>query len=57
MGMIWEAVPEENFASHLQNWAAHLAAGPTLIYKYVKTAIRSSFSNSEAGQLVLKAKL
>ena len=57
MGMIWVAVPDEKFASHWKHRAAHLAAIPTLTYKYFKTAIRSSFSNSEADQLVLAAKL
>ena len=57
MGMIWEAVADEKFVSHWQARAAHLAVGPTLTYSYVKTAIRSSFSNSEAEQLDLEARL
>ena len=57
MGMIWEAASDEKFASHWLHRTAHLAAGPTLNYKYVKIAIRSSFSNSEADQLVLRATL
>ena len=57
MGMIWEAVADEKFVSHWQARAAHLAVGPTLTYGYVKTAIRSSFSNSEAEQLDLEARL
>ena len=36
---------------------AHLATGPTLANKHIKTAILISFSNFEADQLVLEAKL
>ena len=57
MGMIWEAVPDKKFVSHWQQRAAHLAAGPTLTYKNFKTAVRSSYSNYEADQLVLDLKL
>ena len=57
MGMIWVSVPDEKFTSYWKHRAAHLAAIPTLTYKYFKTAIRSSFSNSKADQLVLAAKL
>ena len=36
MGMIWEAVPDQNFASHWLHCASYLAAGPALTYKHVK---------------------
>ena len=48
MEVIWEAAPDEMFASHWQNRASHLAAGTALSDKHVITAIQSSFSNSEA---------
>jgi 2-(1,2-epoxy-1,2-dihydrophenyl)acetyl-CoA isomerase len=57
MGMIWEAVADEKFVSHWKSRAAHLAAGPTLTYGHIKTAIRSSFTNSEVEQLDLEARL
>ena len=56
-GMIYEAVPHEDFGTHWQNRAAHLANGPTETYKHVKTAIRSSFDNDLDQQLALEAKL
>jgi len=57
MGMIWEFVADEKFSSHWQARAAHLAEGPTLTYGFIKTAIRSSFANSEVEQLNLEARL
>lgn len=56
-GMIYEAVPADDFKRHWQNRAAHLATGPTETYKHVKTAIRSSFDNTLDEQLALEAKL
>ena len=32
-GMIWEAVPDDEFAAHWRARAAHLAAGPTAAYR------------------------
>ena len=57
MGMIWESVSDAKFDNHWQRRAAQLAAGPTITYGHVKTAIRRSFENSEAQQLDLEARL
>ncbi|SHL72992.1 2-(1,2-epoxy-1,2-dihydrophenyl)acetyl-CoA isomerase [Roseovarius litoreus] len=56
-GMIWEAVPEEAFADHWQGRAAHLAKGPTVAYRQLKQAIRSSWANDYDAQLDLEARL
>ncbi|MFN4172438.1 MAG: enoyl-CoA hydratase-related protein [Pseudorhodobacter sp.] len=56
-GMIYEYVPDDDFAAHWQARAAHLAQGPTEAYRGVKTAIRASFSNNLSAQLALEARL
>lgn len=56
-GMIWEAVADEQFAQVWGERAAHLATGPSLAYRNVKKAIRSSFENGLAAQLALEARL
>lgn len=56
-GMIYEAIPDADFATYWQARAAHLAQGPTLAYRAVKQAIRASFSNDLDEQLALEAKL
>jgi 2-(1,2-epoxy-1,2-dihydrophenyl)acetyl-CoA isomerase len=56
-GMIYEAVPDADFAAHVQARAAHLAAGPTRAYRHIRTAIRASYDNDEAAQLGLEARL
>lgn len=56
-GMIWEAVPDAGFAAHWRARAAVLSAGPSLAYRGVKRAVRSSFDNDFAGQLALEAQL
>ncbi|MFN3823560.1 MAG: enoyl-CoA hydratase-related protein [Pseudorhodobacter sp.] len=56
-GMIYEYVPDDDFAAHWQARAAHLAQGPTEAYRCVKTAIRASFSNDLSAQLALEARL
>ncbi len=56
-GMIWEAVPDAQFAAHWQARAAQLAQGPTVAYGAVKQALRASFGNSLADQLALEARL
>ncbi len=56
-GMIWEAVPEAEFAQIWKARATHLANGPTAAYAEAKTAIRASFDNSLEEQLTLEAKL
>ncbi len=54
-GMIWEAVPDADFAEHWKMRAAHLAKGPTKAYRGVKTALRSSFTQDLDAQLQLEA--
>ncbi len=56
-GMIYETAPAETFLEHVQARAAHLAQGPTVAYRQLKTAIRGSFENSLDDQLALEAKL
>ncbi len=56
-GMIWEAIPEEEFAEHWWSRAIKLAQGPTVAYRHVKEAIRGSYDNSLDEQLALEARL
>lgn len=56
-GMIWEAVPDDQFAAHWRGRAATLAAGPTRAYAGVKQALRASFDSGLDAQLSLEAKL
>ena len=50
-GMIWEHVPDAEFASHWRRRAAHLAQGPTVAYTAMKRAIRGSWDNTYEDQL------
>ncbi|SFI39054.1 enoyl-CoA hydratase-related protein [Jannaschia pohangensis] len=56
-GMIWEAVPDEDFSTVWAERASHLSRGPSLAYKNVKRALRASFENGLQEQLALEAKL
>jgi len=56
-GLIYEAVPDADFAAHVAKRAATLAQGPTKAYHLIKTAIRSSFENDLTSQLDLEATL
>ncbi len=56
-GMIYETAPADTFLEHVQGRAAHLAQGPTVAYRQLKKAIRSTFENSLDEQLALEAKL
>jgi 2-(1,2-epoxy-1,2-dihydrophenyl)acetyl-CoA isomerase len=56
-GMIYEAVPDAEFAAHWQARAATLAKGPTAAYRGVKQAMRQSFDNDLDAQLALEARL
>lgn len=56
-GMIWEAVPEVDFAHHWRARAAHLANGPTAAYAAVKRALRDGYANDLPAQLELEAEL
>lgn len=54
-GMIWEAVPDTDFAAHVAARAARLAAGPTLAYRELKMALRTGLSRDLDAQLALEA--
>jgi len=56
-GMIWEAVPDADFADHWHARADMLAKGPTAAFARVKQAIRGSFENGLEEQLALEAHL
>lgn len=56
-GMIWEAVPDADFAAHWRKRASRLATGPTVALSHVKRAIRDSFENGLTAQLTLEAQL
>ncbi len=56
-GMIWEAVPDDQFADHWFARASKLAHGPTEAYTRIKQAIRASYDNDINEQLSLEAKL
>ena len=56
-GMIWEMVPDSDFAARWRARAAQLAAGPTVAYRAIKRAIRDGFANTMAAQLALEADL
>lgn len=56
-GMIWEAVPDAEFAAVLAARAGALAKGPTRAYRGVKAALRQSFANDLEAQLALEARL
>ena len=57
MGMIWEAVPDAEFAAVWRARAEYLANGPTEAYGRIKTAIRGAFQNDLASQLALESRL
>jgi 2-(1,2-epoxy-1,2-dihydrophenyl)acetyl-CoA isomerase len=56
-GMIWEAVPDADFAGRVAARAAQLAAGPTATYRLAKEALRRSWGNDLGAQLALEAAL
>ncbi|MGB3249090.1 MAG: enoyl-CoA hydratase-related protein, partial [Tabrizicola sp.] len=56
-GMIWEAVPDEQFAAVVTARAAKLAAGPTGAYAALKQALRSAFEQPLEAQLAVEARL
>ncbi|MDP3262948.1 MAG: enoyl-CoA hydratase-related protein [Tabrizicola sp.] len=56
-GMIWEAVPDAEFAGVVAARAAHLASGPTVAFRALKTALKGSFDRDLAAQLALEARL
>ena len=56
-GMIWEAVPDAEFAAVVASRAAQLALGPTLAYGALKQALRGTFERDLPAQLALEAQL
>lgn len=56
-GMIWEAVPDDDFVAHVAARAGALAQGPTAAYRLVKQALRASPANGLEAQLALEARL
>lgn len=56
-GMIWEAVPDEDFEATWRGRAEFLATGPTRAFELTKKAIRDSWSNGFEEQLGVEAKL
>ncbi|MCT4559274.1 MAG: enoyl-CoA hydratase-related protein [Pelagimonas sp.] len=56
-GMIWEAVPDDEFQAVVAKRAAHLANGPTMAFSRVKQAMMASFGNDLTTQLELEAHL
>lgn len=56
-GLIWEAVPDADFAEHVARRAHHLANGPTSAYLAVREAVTASYENDLDTQLQLEAKL
>lgn len=56
-GMIYECVPDDAFAAHVQNRASQLATGPTVALRGIKTALRAAPGNDLVNQLALEARL
>lgn len=56
-GMIWEAIPDEDFDATWRARAAYLANGPTKAFGAIKKAIRASYGNSLPDQLSVEAHL
>ncbi len=56
-GMIWEAVPDIDFAARVAARARTLAEGPSTAYRLTKTAMRASLANGLEAQLALEAEL
>jgi 2-(1,2-epoxy-1,2-dihydrophenyl)acetyl-CoA isomerase len=56
-GLIWQAVPDEDFAETVKARAAKLAQGPAVAYRLIKRALRQSLANDLDAQLALEAEL
>jgi 2-(1,2-epoxy-1,2-dihydrophenyl)acetyl-CoA isomerase len=56
-GMIWEAVPDGQFAEVVAARAGRLAAGPTKAYSALKQALRGAFDQPLEAQLAIEARL
>ena len=55
-GMIWEAVPDEDFNDHWLERARQLANGPTVAYRKIRNALHASYENSLEEQIKLESK-
>ncbi len=56
-GLIWEAVPDDEFEEVINARASRLANGPTASYGMIKQVIRASFENDLDEQLSLEAQI
>jgi 2-(1,2-epoxy-1,2-dihydrophenyl)acetyl-CoA isomerase len=56
-GMIYEAVPDPDFAAHWMARAQALAKGPTAAYGHLKAALHASMANTLDEQLAVEARL
>lgn len=56
-GLIWQALPDDEFAQGVTARARHLAQGPTAAYLAVRNAVAASFDNDLDEQLRLEARL
>ncbi|MGB0901606.1 enoyl-CoA hydratase-related protein [Halocynthiibacter sp.] len=56
-GMIWETVPDADFADHWAKRVADLASGPTISFRQIKKALRGSWENTLDDQLDIEAGL
>ncbi|MCQ0971845.1 enoyl-CoA hydratase-related protein [Paracoccus sp. TK19116] len=56
-GLIWEALPDAEFAQGVAARARHIADGPTGAYVSIREALSASFDNDLEDQLKLEAKL
>ncbi len=56
-GLIWESVPDEDFAAHWRKRAEYLANGPTAGFSAIKKAMRGTYERSLPQQLQVEAHL
>jgi len=56
-GLIWQAVPDQQFQAVVNQRATTLAHGPTAAYGMIKKVIRASFENNLDAQLALEARV
>jgi len=56
-GMIWEAVADDSFEDAWTARARLLAQGPTVAYRNIRKALRTSLANTLDAQLALEARL
>jgi 2-(1,2-epoxy-1,2-dihydrophenyl)acetyl-CoA isomerase len=56
-GMIWQAVPDADFAAVVAARAGQLARGPAEAYRLMKQALRAALESGRDAQLALEARL